>query len=96
MEPRWRADGKELFYLERIPGTRRIRLVAVSISDASDNPLGAWRSLFEFGSLPTVQEANAFLYSPSADGQRFLINAYASDPQPSLDVLVNWPASLKK
>jgi hypothetical protein len=95
-EPRWRADGKELFYLERISGTRRLKLVAVTINETAENPLATPRSLFEFASLPTVQEANAFLYSPSADGQRFLVNAYASDPQPSLDVLVNWPASLRK
>jgi len=35
-------------------------------------------------------------HSPSPDGQRFLVNAYGADPQPLLDVLVNWPASLKK
>ena len=46
-------------------------------------------------SVPTTF-ANAFLYSPSADGQRFLVNTYATDSQSSLDVLINWPASLAK
>jgi Tol biopolymer transport system component len=95
-EPRWRTDGKELFYLERIPSSRRYKLVAVAINETSDNPLATPRSLFEFTALGSIPEANAFLYSPSADGQRFLVNTYAADSQSSLDVLINWPASLAK
>ena len=96
LEPRWRADGKELFYLERIPSSRRYKLIAVAINETSDNPLGTTRSLFEFTALSNIPEVNGFLYSPSADGQRFLVNAYAADSQSSLDVLINWPASLAK
>ena len=94
MEPRWRADGKELFYLERVTGSRRHKLIAVAINERADNPLGPPQSLFEFTVLGNVIEGNAFLYSPSADGQRFLVNAYPSDSQSSLDLLINWPASL--
>ena len=90
LEPRWRADGKELFYLERVGSLRRYRVVAVPFSGASANPLGTPQALFEFGGLHTVQQANVFSYAPSPDGQRFLVNAYAADPQPSLDVFVNW------
>jgi hypothetical protein len=68
----------------------------VAISETSDNPLGTPRSLFEFTGLSNTPEGNVFLYSPSADGQRFLVNAYAADSQSSLDVLINWPASLAK
>lgn len=46
--------------------------------------------------LGSVIESNFFLYSPSADGQRFLVNAYPSDSQSSLDLLINWPASLAR
>ncbi len=95
-EPRWRADGKELFYLERIPSSRRYKLIAVAINEALDNPLGTARTLFEFAALGNIPESNSFLYSPSADGQRFLVNAHATDSQSSLDVLINWPASLAK
>ena len=66
------------------------------ITDASDNPLGAPRALLEFETLTSLPQANAFNYSPSADGQRFLVNTYAADPQPSLDVLINWAASVAK
>jgi hypothetical protein len=30
------------------------------------------------------------LYSPSADGQRFLVNAQAGDAAPTLNVISNW------
>jgi hypothetical protein len=46
--------------------------------------------LFEFQALVTVPQANVFLYSPSANGQRFLINVYATEAQPSLEVILNW------
>jgi Tol biopolymer transport system component len=96
LEPRWRADGKELFYLERVAGSRRHKLMAVAINERADNPLGPPQSLFEFTVLSNVIEGNFFLYSPSADGQRFLVNAYPPDSQSSLDLLVNWPASLAR
>jgi dipeptidyl aminopeptidase/acylaminoacyl peptidase len=96
MQPRWRADGKELFYLERIAGSRRLKLTAVAFNATSDNPLGVPQSLFEFTVLPQIVESNLFLYSPSADGQRFLVNAYPPDSESSLELLINWPASLAR
>ncbi len=96
LEPRWRADGKELFYLERITGSRRFKLIAVPINERSDNPLGPPQALFEFKVLSQIQEFNAFVYSPSPDGQRFLVNTYATDSQSTLDLLINWPASLAR
>jgi eukaryotic-like serine/threonine-protein kinase len=88
-EPRWRADGKELFYLELLRGTQRIKLMSVPIG-AVPNPAGTPKLLFEFQSLTTVPQANVFAYSPVADGQRFLINVYATEAQPSLEVILNW------
>lgn len=96
LEPRWRADGKELFYLERIPGSRRYKVMAVPFNETAENPLGTPRPLFEFTAQSNTPEGNSFVYSPSADGQRFLVNVYTADRQPSLDVLINWPASLAK
>ena len=60
------------------------------------NPLGEAVPLFEFETLGFVAQINVFTYSPSADGQRFLINVYATELQPSLDVLLNWPASVTR
>jgi Tol biopolymer transport system component len=95
-EPRWRADGKELFYLERIQGSRRYKVMAVPFNDTAENPLGTPQPLFEFTAQTNTPEGNVFVYSPSADGQRFLVNVYTADRQPSLEVLLNWPASLTR
>jgi len=37
-----------------------------------------------------VTTGNWFLYSPSADGQRFLVNVQAGDAEPTLNVINNW------
>ena len=88
-EPRWRADGSELFYLENITGSWRFKIVSVPIG-AAPNPVGTPKPLFEFQTITTVQQQNSFAYSPSADGQRFLISVYATESQPSLEVILNW------
>ena len=96
-QPRWRRDGKELFYLEfALP---RLRLMAMSVSPgpraiaAGATP----KRLFEVRSLPYVPPLNQFTYSASADGQRFLMGANADqDVRPTINVMVNWPALVKK
>ena len=91
-QPRWRADGKELFYLEFRSDGSRLKIMSVAIA-AGSNPAGTPKPLFEFRSLITVEGANVFAYSPSADGQRFLVDAFATDVQPSLEVISNWAGS---
>jgi dipeptidyl aminopeptidase/acylaminoacyl peptidase len=95
-EPHWRADIKELLYVERPIVPPRRRVVAVPIGADFDHLLGTPRLLFEYSSVGTVPELNRFNYSMSADGQRFLANAYATDAQPSVNVLLNSPASVRK
>jgi len=86
-EPRWRADGKELFFLTG--AGQQAKVMAVLIGPAP-NPTGTPAPLFEFQSLGTIVQSNAFRYSPAADGQRFLVNAYATPVQPSIEVILNW------
>jgi eukaryotic-like serine/threonine-protein kinase len=87
-EPRWRRDGKELFYV--FPGLRdRVMAVDVRINGAS-LAAGAPQALFEV-SLPADVRRNRFVVSP--DGQRFLVNARAdAETNLPLRVLVNWPS----
>ena len=83
-EPRWRADGRELFYI----GPAGM-LMAAEISLKGDSEeVGAVRPLF--GGL-TVQ------YDVSADGQRFLavVPDELATPEP-LTLVQNWTAGLKK
>jgi Tol biopolymer transport system component len=88
-EARWRSDGRELFFLQSVGGTSRYRVFSVPIGSAP-NPVGTPKPMFEFQAIGTIQQINVFLYSPSPDGQRFLVNGFVSDAPPSLDVVLNW------
>jgi hypothetical protein len=92
-EPRWRADGKELFYMEGRPG-RNYTLMAAPIQSGAAPGIGAPKALFEFNALTYITPFNAFTYSPSADGQRFLISVFAATARPSIEVLLNWQKML--
>ncbi len=88
-EPRWRADSRELFYLEApTPGAQRQRVMAVPIA-AGATPVGAAKPLFELNSSGIIPQGNSFLYAPAPDGQRFLVDVFAADVQPTLEVILN-------
>jgi Tol biopolymer transport system component len=88
-QPRWRRDGKEIFYLG--PDGK---LVSAAVNGAgSAFEVGAVRPLFD-----TRASGPGFLYDVSADGQRFLVNTLAEEVSASapITLVVNWPALLKK
>jgi serine/threonine protein kinase len=87
--PRWRADGKELYYLGR---ARFSALMVVSVQSRPGGSLeaGVSKVLFEPQARTVVPENNIFAYSPSADGQRFLMNILPDATAPSLNVITNW------
>jgi eukaryotic-like serine/threonine-protein kinase len=89
-EPRWRRDGKELYFLEYVQPKVRLMAVPVQSGPPGDFRAGAAQALFEFSAIGTVTAANHFLYSPSPDGQRFLVNIEARDAAPTLNVVTNW------
>jgi hypothetical protein len=92
-EPRWRADSRELYYLEAPNlATQRQRVMAVPIETGAV-PVGASRPLFELASLGVIPEGNSFLYAPAPDGRRFLVDMFASDARPTFDVILNWGSS---
>ncbi len=96
-QPHWRRDGRELFYLE--PALPRLLLMAIPVSPGPRPiaPDATPKTLFEFRARFYVPQLNTFTYSPSNDGQRFLVSAYADqDVRPTLNVMVNWPALVKK
>jgi Tol biopolymer transport system component len=84
--PRWRADGKELFYL-----TPTADLMAAEITRPGGTlQTGKQQRLFTLLSNRTV-------YAPSPDGQRFLVSQTGSTTAaPPLTVVHNWRALLKK
>ena len=91
IEPTWRRDGKELFYLG--PGNK---LMAVDVKpDSSQFEAGVPEPLFQVqliggGGL----WRNRYVVAP--DGQRFLMTVPAGEAKPApITVVVNWPALLK-
>jgi Tol biopolymer transport system component len=90
---RWRADGKELFYV-----AFDNRLIAVPIELAPDGgaiDIGRPLPLFSTRIVGAVQGANRQQYIVSADGQRFLMNTLVEGISSPLVVLLNWkPARL--
>ncbi|HUJ50764.1 MAG TPA: protein kinase [Bryobacteraceae bacterium] len=96
-QPRWRGDGRELFYVAADG-----KMVAVPVN-ASAGPkpsfdAGAPVALFDSHMAPTVTN-NIVNYDVTADGKRFLIDTPAgpgSASQQMLNVVVNWNAGLRK
>ena len=92
-QPRWRRDGKELYYLT---GGNAVMAAAVNGQGAAFE-VGPVQRLFEArlrtdaGTLGTGN-----LYDVSADGQRFLINRIVDDPanEAPIRVVTNWTSLL--
>jgi len=86
--PRWRRDGKELFY---IAPDRRLMAAEVSVKGTTLE-VGAVHPLFG-----PVNGAASFQYDVSADGQRILaIVAPEQQGAEPLTLVQNWAAALKK
>jgi hypothetical protein len=66
--------------------------MAVAFRPASDGSpeIGEPKPLFTFSSLTAGFALNRFVYSPSADGQKFLVNSRADTNSGVLNVITNW------
>jgi len=83
--PRWRRDGKELYYLA--PGNS---IMAVSVTPGPRLETGPPVSLFR-------TETEIENYDVVPDGSRFLVRTPSEKVRESpLRVIVNWPAALEK
>ena len=86
-QPRWRGDGKELYYVE---GST---LMAVSVSTEPTFTLGQPHQLFESADLITID--GAATYDVAADGERFVTVSPVSDADeeaapPKVRIVQNW------
>jgi Tol biopolymer transport system component len=88
--PRWRGDGRELFYL-----STDSRLVAVAVDGRGEIvKVGTVEPLF--GVRPS---GGRYSYDVAPDGQRFLFSAQPVEDEPMatpITVVVNWTADLKR
>jgi Tol biopolymer transport system component len=90
VEPRWSRDGKELFYFSGQT------LMAVPIGMRPTFSNGAPVALFD-APVQAGYTSDSHRWQVAPDGKRFLLLANAGKDQASpLDVVVNWPALLRK
>jgi len=84
VQPRWRADGRELYYVSK-DGT----LMAATVRTSPKFEVGVPVPLFALHGVGFfIGRAD---YAPSRDGQRFLVNVNQSEPGASkLTVIQGW------
>lgn len=88
-QPRWRRDGKELFYLA--PDRQ---LMSVNVSASSTFETSAPTPLFQ-SRVSSYSAPNR--YAVSTDGQRFLINGPAGEvSRTPFAVVINWTSGLSR
>ena len=91
--PRWRADGRELFYMNG--GA----IFSIPVQPGSDQEFGAPQKLFSerlLGDFPSPAPGGRY-FDIAPDGQSFLL-VLRKEPsgQSPVSVVVNWPSMLAK
>jgi eukaryotic-like serine/threonine-protein kinase len=88
-EPRWRADGAEIYYLSE---ERKLMAVPMGTSPV----FGVPKALFQTRVPPGVSPFRTN-FVPTRDGKRFLVNTLSGDAAPApITIVLNWQAGLKK
>jgi len=86
--PRWRRDGKELFYL-----SLDNKMMAAEVkASGSSFAIGGARQLFE----TRAYRSQVGAFDVSADGQRFILAYEPGQPNEAITLVENWDAELKK
>jgi eukaryotic-like serine/threonine-protein kinase len=91
-QPRWRGDGKELFYL-----SSDSKMMAAPVTTGATFDAGSPAALFQTTPRQPVSTNDHFVYDVSRDGQRFLIitQVKAKEAAP-ISLILNWTAKLNK
>jgi eukaryotic-like serine/threonine-protein kinase len=86
-EPRWRGDGKEIFYM----GPNGM-LTAVSVDASGVFVTGTPVPLFQIRGRASISSTDVFTYDVAKDGKRFLVNRYEKPEHiPPLTILLSAP-----
>ncbi len=84
-EPRWRGDGKEIFYI----GSTGM-LNSVSVSAGATFSSGTPTPLFQIRGRAPISSTDVFTYDVAKDGKRFLVNRYVKPDQIApLNIVLN-------
>jgi hypothetical protein len=93
-QPRWRGDGKEIFYL----GADRKMMAAPIISTGAHFESGTPGALFQTKMASIDGELGPYIifnYAVTGDGKRFLMNEPAGEEAwPAISVVLNWTSTL--
>jgi Tol biopolymer transport system component len=92
-EPRWRQDGKELFYLS---AEGKMMSVAVTLGTAfkAGSPVALFQTTHR---RQPVSAQDRFSYDVSGDGQRFLINTKIDEANIApLSIHLNWASEMER
>jgi len=93
-QPRWRRDGRELFYL-----AGNTIMAAEVNGTGTAFQVGTVRPLFDVRrrSVPYLGFGTGSVYDVTGDGQRFLVNVVADEQgaPPPITVITNWTATLR-
>jgi len=89
-QPRWRRDGKELFF---ISSDNKLMAVPMKIGDTVE--AGPPKPVFDLQPIfPAL--FGIWDYEPTADGQRFLVLTEANTTNAPITVVLNWQAGLRQ
>jgi len=84
-EPRWRGDGKEIFYLDP-----KGNVVSVAVNSEGSLATGTPVILFQAHARPSVSSSDVFNYDVTPDGKRFLVDRYVKPAQtPPLSIVLH-------
>jgi hypothetical protein len=76
-EPRWRGDGKAIYYI----GPKQM-LTEVAVTAEGTFSTGTPRPLFQIHPRAPISSTDLFTYDVTADGKRFLVNQYVKPEEP--------------
>jgi hypothetical protein len=104
-EPKWRADGRELYYLAPNGDLMAVDVDTTGEVFASGTP----HVLFATGITPPPEARPDYYYDVTPDGQKFLLNeptpaasstaaqnGVPAAPELPLNVIVNWSSGLRR
>jgi len=91
-EPRWRRDGKELFYLSSDG-----KIMAVPVKTGNTFEAGVPVTLFQTHMRQAISAQDMFSYAVTEDGKKFLVNTKVESTSAApLSVVLNWTADLER
>ena len=88
-QPKWRSDGRELFYL-----ALDSKIMAVSVTTGTNFDAQTPTVLFQANLREILATSERFSYDVSNDGQKFLINTQMKTATTPMSVVLNWRAKL--